>query len=271
MKDSKYHLVAVSTEGRSSFEAVANAMDALSLLRGLWSLFATYGSWSFSFGSPKRHPIGVIHTGPIHTLHLPDGKPAEDEVYWFDKHYIEDRLYTRKELNEIDKHRRWAVRKLTALPHKREVEDILIRYADALDQGDSDIAFLKMWGILEKITNTIGARYDDTIERTMSIYSAHDRQLAKELLECPRFRRNQYVHAGESTQASDQVAYLVKSFLDPHLVRLINNLFKVSALEEYAEHLALPTDIGVLEERTRRMNHALRLRKRSQSPELPKS
>jgi hypothetical protein len=112
---------------------------------------------------------------------------------------------------------------------------------------------------LEKITNTVGGKYDETIKRAIWIYSRSSRGLAKDMLESLRNQRNRYVHSGTSTMESDQVAYLVKSFVDPHLLRLLSNPLGVKSLEEYGEYLALPTDVSALQQQRRMIVRALTL------------
>jgi len=258
---SQYRLVKVRTIGRSKHEAVHNAMKSVNLLRGLWSLFATYRSWSVTYSNtPQRKPIGVIHTGPIHTLHLPNGALAENDLYWYEPAYTEDQPIFRPAdgWQELDKNRRRATRQLSTLKYGGDLEGILIRYVDALDQPDHNIAFLKMWGILERITNSLGTNYDETINRAVWIYSRDNRQLAKDLLQSLRYRRNQYVHSGDSCTESDQVAYMIKFYLDPHLLNLISNPFNVASIEEYGELLSLPTEIDILDNRKAKLSQALR-------------
>lgn len=121
------------------------------------------------------------------------------------------------------------------------------------------IAFLQMWSILEKITNTIGGKYDETINRAIWPFLKQDRLIAKDMLESLRCCRNQYVHSGKVGQESDQIAYTIKSFVDPHLLKLISNPFNVQSFEEYGEFLALPTDATVLRQRTRMLTQALKV------------
>ena len=115
-----------------------------------------------------------------------------------------------------------------------------------------------MWGMLERITNTVGTNYDETINRVVWIFSRESRPIAKDMLQSLRYRRNQYVHAGESRQESDQVAYMIKFFLDPHLLKLIRNSFNVQSIEEYGELLSLPTDIDTLDQKQVKVRQALR-------------
>lgn len=257
---SKYQLVKVRTIGRSIHEGIDNALSDLHLLRAYWSLFATYGSWSLSFGSPKRKSLGVIHTGPVHTLHLPGGRAADEHFYWYDPDYTEDRPLFKDDGKwvQIEKHRQWAMKKLKASNYRLELQDLLIRYVGALDQLNPNLAFLQMWSILERITDTVGANYDDTIRRTTWVYAKNERPIALELLGTLRNRRNQYVHAGKGGTDADQIAYLIKSFIDPHLLYLINNPFEIRRLSEYGQFLALPTEIALLEEKKRRLSRAIR-------------
>ena len=124
-----------------------------------------------------------------------------------------------------------------------------------------------MWGLLEKMTDTVGANYDETIRRAVWVYK--DRSYAKEALEGVRLRRNQFVHAAKSAEERDQFLYLIKSFVDPHLLYLLRNDVAVGALEEYGAHLSLPIEPEVLEKQRRQRSHALRLIRKWSRPSSP--
>ncbi len=243
-----YKLFRVETSARTNFEAVSTALTATYHLRALWSLFATLGKTSNRSGSWKIKPIGVVHSGPIHTLHQPDGTPDED-YYWFEPYYVSDqKLFDAKgKWETIEQNRRWAMRRIDRLPYGPDLKLLLERYIQALDSPNLEVAFLHMWGLLEKITGTTGGSYDETIKRV--VRPLPDREIAIELIEAVRCRRNQYVHSARSGGDSDQIAYLVKSFVDTHLIRLIMNDFKVGSLEEYGQVLSMPSDANALKER----------------------
>ena len=231
------------------YEGVGNALDGLNLLRALWSLEATFGRWSMRLGSGPRKPIGVIHTGPVYTLHNPDGSAVNEDIYWFDPDYTRDQDLFRDDgkWKKLEGDRRWATRKLATLPYREDLEELLLRYIAALDQPNPNVAFLQLWGILEKLTNTIGAKYDETIERTCWVFGKSLRGVMKETLESLRHHRNRYVHAGTAGHESEEITYRIKSFVDPHLARLLNNVFRVKSLQEYGEFLGYPTNIETLE------------------------
>jgi hypothetical protein len=256
---SRYQLVKVDTKGRSIHEAAENALNAVNVLRAVWSLLATFRSLHLRGGMPSRKPLGVIHTGPVHTLHHPDGRPVEENLYWYDPEYTEDwPLFEREKLSQLDRHRKEVMGQLEALPYRAELEALLVRYAGALDQQNPDIAFLQMWSILEKLTDTVGSNYDQTIKRTVWPYNKESRCVAREILESLRYRRNQYVHSAASAEDAEQCAYLIKSFVDPHLVKLLVNEFEVRSLKEYGKVLALPTSVTTLEEGSRRLARAIK-------------
>lgn len=244
LESSEYQLVTVTTTGRTISEATEKALGALHLLRGYWTLFGTYGRWTVRFSSsPTTEAVGEVHTGPIHTLHNLDGTLPAD-VYWFDSNYGGDQklFCPKKGWDGIEKQRQASMKKLADCPYRQDVEQLIRRFVSALDYTNFDIAFLQMWGILEKVTDTVGANYDETIRRATWIFG--DREIASEILEHLRFRRNRYVHAAHSSEQADQIVYSIKSYIEPHLLALIRNDFEVRSLREYGECLALSSCPG---------------------------
>ncbi len=259
LRATQYITIKVKTTGRTIREATDRAIDAVDLLRGLWTIPATYGQWTMRMGYAKREPIGVIHSGPVHTLHNPDGSLAAD-LFWYEPHYVGDqKLFEPKDRwKVIEKQRRRATQQLKRLPYRKDMEQLIIRFAGALDQPDPDVAFLRMWSILERITDTVGANYDETINRAMWVFE--DRKVAKELLVHLRRHRNRYVHAAKSSDKGEEIAYMVKSFVEPHLVNLLCNDFAIGSVKEYGSFLALPTDLDTLTKRRAALDLAIQRR-----------
>jgi hypothetical protein len=258
-----YTLIKVATRARDVHEALDKSTDALNLLRGYWTLFATYGSWVLSFNSnPKPRPIGAIRSGLIHTLHNPDGSPATD-VYWYEPAYaeVEKSFDPKGNWKSIEDNRRLAMRRMKNCDYRRDLEALICRYVVAMDSPDLDSTLLQLWSILEKVTNTVGASYDETIDRATWFF--RDRQFHKQVLSSLRLRRNQLVHAAKSGPENDQAVYAIKFIIEPHLMCLIQNEFKVRSLSEYADYLSLPSTVSVLEKRRLMFSRALRLMKSS--------
>ena len=144
IKQSKYQRIRIRTSGRTIHEAASKALNALHLLRGYWNLFATYRSWQINIGSNRTQSLGVVHAGPVHTLHNPGGSFVND-MFWYEQDYIEDAELFQPPMGwpPIEKDRRWAARRVRYLPYRREVEGLLVRYALAHDQVNLDVAFLR--------------------------------------------------------------------------------------------------------------------------------
>jgi hypothetical protein len=257
LNNTKYRWIAVSVEGRTQRQAVLRALFAINLLRSLWTMAVTYGRKSIGFGGSKRPaPLSVVHSGPVHILYHSNRQPAQEELFWRqpDPRGDWDLFQPSVPWSQLEKHRRAACRSISALPFEKEFIELMVRYISALDQTDHDVAFLQMWSILEKVTDTIGAKYEETIKRATWLWV--NRSLGREVLECIRIQRNRYVHASRSAEAPDEAAHLIKSVLEPLLLQLLQNIFKVRTIRDFAEVLAMPVDPSRLRELGRRIKMA---------------
>jgi len=257
---SKYQLVAVKTRGRTHNDAVNRAMRALDVLRGIWTLSLVGGRNLLAFG-PQTTPVGVIHHGPVHTLHKIGGVPVEG-IFWREPTSNEDwNLFSLDEgWAKLEKVRKWAFRRLGTSEMGNDIQELIARYAVALDQTDFEIAFLHLWAVLEKLTQTIGGSYDETIKRACWWFD--DKDLVKEILECGRLRRNRYVHTAQTAANTDELVHVIKSILDPLLVSLIRDDLRVPSLEDVGRILSLPTDVATLRKERNRYNRAIAILER---------
>lgn len=255
-------LISVSTFGRSVHEASERALGAVRLLCGLWNLFATYGAKSLNFGTLRQRPLGVIHVGPIHTLHTPDGQPI-DGVFWYELGRVKDSpaFVPKSGWRGIEVQRRWTLRRLAHLPYANDFRLLIKRYSIALSLDHPSVSFMHMWGILESLTDTTMDRYATTIKRASWVFQ--DRQVVCEILESLRLYRNRYVHTGRQGEAPDRHAQLIKSIIDPHLGHLLRNTFAVRNLKEYASYLSLPHNAEDLRKKTQQFRRAMSFRRPS--------
>ena len=240
LESSEYSHVAIETEQQTMNMAQHRSMDALNLVRAIWSLLATYqrSSWSLS-AIPQRRWIGVIHLGPVQTIHNLD-RSLNSDLYWHEPGYVEDaRMYRPpKGWEDVESSRVKLQRLVEASPYKEELTGLLVRYVVALDQSNLDVAFLMIWSLLERITDTVGGRYEETIDRTVAIFN--DPVGSRQLLNHMRMRRNLFVHSASTTSQVQQLCYLTKAFVDAHLMNLIRNRVGVKSVREYGDFLSLP-------------------------------
>lgn len=247
LNSSLHSSIRINTLGRTPAEAIETATTALDVVRGVWNLRLTYGSWTIRGGITRDEPLGEIHAGPVYSLHYPDGHLVDD-TFIYDQGFIRGpKILAANSCLKSEAGRRWLMTRMRLVPYRRELEKLMVRYAIALDHADYDVTFLKLWSLLERVTNTVGDRYDKTIKRT--VWGWAGRKLAIDVLESVRLHRNEYVHAATSRENRDQITFLMKSFLDPHLLRLVRNDFKVRTIEEYGNFLQLPSNVMAVEEK----------------------
>lgn len=235
-----YQAVSISTLESCIHQAYDTGIAAFNALRGLWNLLFTYRSASRTFTNvPKRKWIGKVHPGPIHTPHNPAGELI-GTMYWYEPDYVEDApLYKpNRGWDEAERVRGEWTTMIAALPYGDDLMRLFARYAVALDQTNLNVAFLMLWSLLEKITNTVGANYDETIKRATFLDRA--RSVSKQMLTQMRWRRNQLVHAASSTSDRDQLCYITKSYVDEQFLHLLHNGFGVDSLTEHGDFLGLP-------------------------------
>src|ERR1041384_3061158 len=193
-----YTSARLSVRARDEHEAFAIGIDVLDLLRGIWTFYFTR-SIGMRFSSGRTQLVNKITLGPLHTLHLPNGKLATTETIWGEPEFV-----TRPaemiggQWERLHKFELMVRKYFRRHRYKSEVEDAIRRYTRAFDHPDLHVAFVELWSVLEKLTGTLKAKYDVTIKRTIFRYK--DRDLHRQILQHLRAFRNETVHASQRTQ-----------------------------------------------------------------------
>lgn len=261
VRESGYVQVKVKTAGRDVHEAVDKALNSLNQLRGLWTLGSTYNKVTLTLGSIPDQPVGNIRLGPVHVLYREDSSLVDD-FFWYEPSYVEVRkIFDPENWGNLEEYRKKALRCIEKSPYKMEAKHLLMRYATALDFQDFNVSFMQLWGILEKMTDTVAGRYDETIRRAVSF--CKNPKIEEEKLHSMRLRRNQYVHASKGIGESDQMVYMMKSYVDPHLNRLLLNTFRMDSISDYGNFLSLPRKLDTLKKRNLDVQKAIKLRENS--------
>src|ERR1035437_5083869 len=263
-----YKWIQVECRGRSPAEAAESAMDALALLRAYWTFICTYNRTSKHWTlNARRKSLSVVHFGPFHTLHHPDGRLVSQDGYWFEAGLEDDRDLFRPASGWPEVRKKFtALRNIVARrPYRVELEALFRRYVTALDQTEPDVALLQLWSLMERVSGVIGERYDEVIRRM--IFPIKSNVLGcKRLLESLRIQRNRFTHAAVAANQGDQVAQLAKIFLEPHLYLLATNAYKIASLEEYAELLSETKEVEQLLKLRRSTNKVLKIFHRPTKP-----
>lgn len=242
-----YLNVRIHVSAKTAHEAASKAIDLLDYFRGLINYQVNkHEIMRWRFGEPFS-PLNKIVIGPVHSLHNLNGKLTPKDEWWYEpnflggiepfnpgpvklKSYLDDAYQMRLRIEKSN--------------YEDKLQHSMIRYSRALDERIVETSFLKLWSILEYLTNTSYGNYDHTIERASFLLL--DRDLKKQILQSLREVRNGWVH--QSMQRNDMVAnlYQLKYFVEVVLGFHVYSEFSFSSIEDAGTFLSLPSDPATL-------------------------
>jgi hypothetical protein len=251
---SNYMRLSALVKARSPHEAAERALDAVDLVRASWNLALNLGkAWRFSSGRPS--PVNEIRLSPFHTVHDSVGALATQE-FWYDPGYskpagvFSDKAKFEKVLAFAAKLRS----RLTRLRYRDDIEQALIRYVRALDSADLNDAFLRLWSLLEYLTDSTHDPYKVATRRAAFMFS--DRVRSQLVLTHLTNHRNRFVHVGSDTEDIESLVFQLKRYVDQLLLFHIGNRFGFDARSEAARFMDLPASKADLRLRLLRVKQA---------------
>lgn len=253
---SNYTRVAVRLKARSPLEAAERGLEALDLLRASWNLALNRGkSWRVTCGRPT--PVNDIRLSPFHTVHDASGNLATED-FWYDPGYrkpappFNDKAkFTRLVAFANDLRHRLAVS-----PYRDELRAALIRYVRALDAADFNDVFLRLWSLLEYLTDSTHEPYKVTTRRAAFMFKDRERSLL--VLSNLTHFRNRLVHVGSESEDIESLVFQLKRYVDSLLLFHLGNRFGFTSRGEAALFMDLPAEATELKQRARRLQQALR-------------
>jgi hypothetical protein len=240
-----YYVIRAACTGRSPKEAATDALNAIALLRGIWSLWLTRGQfWMSLCGNPKQ--VGVLALGPIHTLHLSNGRLATDTI-WYDSRYRNpiECLNISRIWPDVRKADSWTRKQISRAKNMDGVTQAFIRYANALDEPLVQHTFLRLWSLLEYLTHTRDSKI--TIRR--AAFLSKERDYAVQELTHLRDIRNTAVHEDDSAHHSEIPVHQLKAYIDELLVFFLQPVNVRQTMAETAEFLDCPWSLDALEKK----------------------
>lgn len=235
---SRYCKVIVSVRSKSPTSAVHKALRALDLQRALWSSMVN-PTMSISFGGPSLNPINVVRLGSQHTLHLPDGIPATEAI-WFDPGFLETSVYRISKPALMRKYCVWAMQRIRSSSYQGQLVSALVRFVRALDEQDATTSFLRLWSALESLTTPGIADYERLVRRCVFLFK--DASYHRQILEHLREYRNETVHAGEYSDHARTLCYQTSLYFVSLIRFHIRNASFFTSLDEANAFLDSPAD-----------------------------
>ena len=256
-----YLSVRVHISAKSIAHAANQALETLDFTRGVWNWvlnrrYSRRMSWA---GKPE--PVNNIILGPIHTLHKPSGELAAKEIWWYETSYLGAIKPFSPRQNEFDNiGKSFDCVKKTFKTHKypQVIHNAVIRYTRALDERDWSTAFIKLWSILELLTDTGRASYDTTIKRIVFLYRERDYHI--QVLQHLREYRNSSVHFDKGNSEMELYLYQIKNYVEALIDFHVNNKYGFESIQEAAGFLNLPNEEKTLKNQMEKLNFARKFR-----------
>ncbi len=248
-----YYTVRVHTSGKSIWSAAERALDSLCLFRGILNLGLNPTS-KMSSGEPR--PVNEIRLSKYQTLHNLDLTNAIENSWWFEPDYVDTgtKSFSKEETKRLLEYYKHSIEQLKRSKYRKELENIIRRYATTLDLTSKNSAFLGLFSLLEHLTYTKRKSYDTTINRAAFLFVDQDYQ--KAILEGLRANRNSFVHEGNTDEDIEPDLYNLKHVVEV-LIRF--HLFsedRFNNIEEFAEFLDMPRDRSQLRTIQRKVEFA---------------
>ncbi|MBE2245146.1 MAG: hypothetical protein IAE86_20530 [Burkholderiaceae bacterium] len=251
---SGYMRVSAHLKARSPHETAERALDALDLVRASWNLALNRGNaWRHTSGRPT--PINDIRLSPFHTVHDSAGALAT-ETFWFDPGYSRP-AKTFSDKTKFEKILFFATNlraRLRNLSYRDDLERALIRYVRALDSADLNDAFLRLWSLLEYLTDSTHDPFKVATRRAAFMFA--DRERSQLVLSHLTSHRNRFVHVGSDTEDIESLVFQLKRYVDALLLFHLGNRFRFESRSEAARFMDQPPDKTELRRRQKRILQA---------------
>lgn len=249
-----YSRVIVKTKEKSPRAAFHKAMRALDFQRALWCLMCN-PRMQLTFGTPSLKPINVVRPGSLHTIHLNDGVYASDDI-WFEPNFAEASLFRIDEPAFVKKTSTWALRQIGKSSYGDRIVSSLVRFVRALDESDSNSAFIRLWGALEALATPGQADYDKLVQRCSFLFK--EGAYHKQVLEHLREYRNANIHAGEESDRARTLCFQLQMYYDKLLWFHVRNATYFRSLDEANYFLDSPSNAVDLNRRLELVRKAIR-------------
>lgn len=249
-----YCRAVVRIKAKSPSAAFHKAMRAFDLLRALWCLMGN-SRMQLTFGTPSLKPINVIRLGSRHTLHYADGAAAHDGI-WFEPDFVEAPIYRFKNPPIVMKNVRWALQQIARSTYGDRIIASLLRFVRALDDSDSNTAFVRLWTALEGLVTPGQADYDKLVQRCSFLFK--EGAYHGQVLEHLREYRNSSLHAGEESESARTHCFQLQMYFVNLVWFHVRNAAYFRSLDEANFFLESPSDPVALKRRLSLVRRAIR-------------
>lgn len=238
-----YIYVKTFVYARTPLSAMNKAMKFYNFYRGLLNLTLNRRNpIRISSGFPK--PVNKFLSGPLSTLHYPNGKIVE-EIWNYDLEYqypypCFDPI---KHLDNIYKFEKYIRRRIKKIKYSKILCQAISDYGLALDSINWRSTFLRLWAILEQLTFAEpNEKHQTMIDRVL--FLCRNRNYSKIILEQLRKIRNTFAHGNQTkeTEILETVIYQLKNYVEVLIRFHLEMGSKFDNIEQIRNFLSLPCE-----------------------------
>ena len=243
----KYTHVTVKVKSKTPKGALAKGIRALNIFRSL-CCFDTYNVDSVIAGHLAH--VNNLRIGRYQTVHDSKGEVFRN-CFRHNEKFSQERnlvLFEKGEAGVIERNVAHHLSSISNCKYSNIIESALVRYVSAIDECDSDISIVKLWGALEQILAHGESNCDKVPDRAAAVF--HNDVSIKEWVFNIRDYRNKYIHEGESGDLSSnlkcRLSYIFKWVIVSFLRKKKNSVNDVLVILDFAskgnEYLMLKED-----------------------------
>lgn len=258
---SSYVKVRVISAARSTREAMERGFFALDFLRGVWNFGLGFRKYRLTLVGVGNKPFNSILLGPRFSVHARDGKLVEEELGIVGDFHEVSPVSGAAVTRVLDWERRVS-NKLSAIGHRREIEEAFVRYARTMDERDQAACLLGLWSLIERLTGTLNAKYEVTIRRSANLFTSPEPH--RSVLQHLREHRNGIAHSGRESELGELLISQAKHFVEELINFHLNQGSHFENFEEACQFLELPGDRARLKRQIDLRRLALNLRVRGE-------
>lgn len=251
-----YTFVRVPVKARSLAEAYYLGSDALDLMRSIWNWF--YSPVENPFTTYSARPLNHVTLGPIHAIIEPGGKLAND--FWYEYEFREIPIEISRDWDKLNNYERNSRKMFSRHRYGNDIKKYLRRFTRSLDYLDKHVSFSKLWQVLEKLTDTNNANYEQMIKRVIFIVGGNE--LDKAILNHLRQHRNSMVHDDHQGMLIETYLFQLLRYVRMILSYHIDNPFKAASLSEAVTYLDETTDTSIISKKIARMQKVMKFQTR---------
>ena len=254
-----YKPTRVHVTEKNERDASRKAFQLLDYLRGVWTLIRRPGH-ILSFGGGLNGPKNPFLRGPVATVHDSNGKQKWGGIYHYQRPEPRrtkpsyPKSSNHDEFFDVAGGIRQTVKESSATGRLR---GFLRRYARAYDTADQTHSFLRLWSLLEAVTNTTRATAKQMIEVVDKNYGAGN--FARFVLAPLAHTRNRIVHGDHTPVSPEKLVESLAPIVEFMVQNALHHEDLVDNLDRYFEFLHLPRDIDEIAQKVQKYRDDMEL------------